>query len=335
MHTDTDPEAPTTNVPQRVLVAGAGALGSVFGGFLARAGCDVTLLGRHAHLDPIGTNGLFIEGIWGDHCVRALHIATSPAELAGGYDAILVSVKSYDTAAMGAAVAPLVADDGIIISLQNGLGNVETLEHIAGSERVAGARVIFGAIIPRPGHVRVTVIADPTAVGARTAGQFPARDQHARAWAERFDRAGVPAIYTDQLTAMLWGKVLYSAALNPLGALLGVHYGALTEHADSRAIMDAAIEEAFAVAAAESVSLAWPSAAAYRDEFYQRLVPVTYDHRSSMLQDLERGRRTEIDAITGEVWRRGQRHGIVTPVNEMLTRLIHLTENRNGKLNHG
>ena len=181
------------------------------------------------------------------------------------------------------------------------------------------------------------MIADPTAVGAHARRDgFAARDQHARAWAERFDRAGVPAIYTDQLTAMLWGKVLYSAALNPLGALLGVHYGALTEHADSRAIMDAAIEEAFAVAAAESVTLAWPSAAAYRDEFYHRLVPVTYDHRSSMLQDLERGRRTEIDAITGEVWRRGQRHGIVTPVNEMLTRLIHLAERvGTGKLNHG
>jgi 2-dehydropantoate 2-reductase len=125
---------------------------------------------------------------------------------------------------------------------------------------------------------------------------------------------------------MLWGKVLYNAALNPLGALLGVHYGALAEHGDSRALMDLAIDESFAVAAAEAVTLTWPTAAAYRDEFYGRLVPATYDHRSSMLQDLERGRPTEVDAINGEVWRRGKRHGIVTPINEMLTRLIHLRE---------
>jgi 2-dehydropantoate 2-reductase len=309
-----------------VLVAGAGALGSVFGGFLARAGIDVTLLGRQPHLDAIAADGLRIEGIWGDHRVRNVHVATSTAELTAPFDTILISVKSYDTVEVGTAVAPLLAADGLVISLQNGLGNVEALEQIAGVERVVGARVIFGAIVTQPGHVRVTVIADPTAVGPLASGAFPARDGRARDWAERFDRAGVPSTYTDHLPAMLWGKVLYSAALNPLGALLGVCYGALTEHADSRAIMDAAIEEAFAVATAERVPLAWPSAAAYRDEFYRRLVPATYDHRSSMLQDLERGRRTEVDAITGEVWRRGQRHGIVTPINEMLTRLIHLRE---------
>lgn len=312
--------------PPRVLVAGAGALGSVFGGFLARAGAEVTLLGREPHLAAVAADGLHIAGIWGEHRVRSLRGTTSPQGLNAGFDAILLSVKSYATAEMGRLVTPLLADDGILISLQNGLGNVETLEQLAGAERVAGARVIFGAVIPQPGHVRVTVSADPTAVGARTAGRFTALDQHARQWAQRINDAGVPAVSTDQLSAMLWGKVLYSAALNPLGALLGVHYGALADRADSRAIMDAAIDEAFAVAAAEAVTLAWPSAAAYRDEFYRRLVPVTYDHRSSMLQDLERGRRTEIDAINGEVWRRGQHHGIVTPVNEMLTRLIHLRE---------
>jgi 2-dehydropantoate 2-reductase len=255
-----------------------------------------------------------------------MHIATAVDQLSRGFDAILLSVKSYDTAAIGTVVAPLLSDDGVIISLQNGLGNVETLEGIAGSERIVGARVIFGAIMTTPGAVRVTVIADPTAIGARTAGVVPALDRHACEWAERINRAGVPCVYTDRLTSMLWGKVLYSAALNPLGALLGVHYGALGEHDDSRAIMDTVIDEAFAVATAEGVPLSWPSAAAYRSEFYTRLLPSTYDHRSSMLQDLERGRRTEIDAITGEVWQRGQRHGIVTPINEMLTRLIHLTE---------
>ncbi len=92
------------------------------------------------------------------------------------------------------------------------------------------------------------------------------------------------------------------------------------------AVVDAVIAEALAVAAAEGVALPWATPAAYQDEFYGRLVPATFDHRSSMLQDLERGRRTEIDAITGEVWRRGERHGISTPTAAALTRLVHLAE---------
>jgi 2-dehydropantoate 2-reductase len=108
-----------------------------------------------------------------------------------------------------------------------------------------------------------------------------------------------------------------------------VHYGALPEKDESRTVMDAAIDEAFAVARAEGVDLPWGDAAAYREEFYGRLVPSTYHHRSSMLQDIERGRRTEVDAINGEVWRRGALHGIRTPTNETLTRLIHMVESRN------
>ena len=310
----------------RILIAGAGALGSVFGGFLRRAGDDVTLLGRAAHLDAIAAGGLHLDGLWGAHHVGGFHVASTPAALRGPFDLILLPVKSYDTAAMASAVAPLLADDGVMISLQNGLGNVEQVEAAVGAPRALGARVIFGATLPAPGRALVTVFADPSAIGALSAGVHPARDAAARHWAARIDAAGVPAVYTDALPALLWGKVFYNAALNPLGALLAVHYGALPEHPQSRALMDAVIEEAFAVARAEGVALRWPDAAAYRDEFYQRLVPATYDHRSSMLQDLERGRRTEIDAINGQVWQRGEAHGIEAPVNATLTRLLRTVE---------
>jgi len=311
-----------------VLVAGAGALGSVFGGFLRRAGLDVTLLGRAAHLDAIAARGLTIDGIWGTHHVDGFAVATDPAALPGLFDIVLIPVKSYDTRAMAAAIASHLAADGVALSLQNGLGNVETLETALGPERTLGARVIFGATLPAPGRARVTVFADPTAIGPLEPGRHPHRDAAARRWAEAIDRAGVPAVATDRLAALLWAKVFYNAALNPLGALLGVHYGALPERPDSRALMDEVIDEAFAVARAEDVALAWASADEYRREFYGRLVPATYDHRSSMLQDLERGRRTEIDAINGAVWRRGAARAIKAPVNETLTRLIHSVEER-------
>src|SRR4029077_16572293 len=113
-------------------------------------------------------------------------------------------------------------------------------------------------------------------------------------WATALAAAGIPAEPTEDLTAELWAKVLYNAALNPLGALLGVPYGRLAVHPDTRAIMDTVIEEGFAVARAEGVALRWPDAAAYRGTFYDRLVPATAEHRSSMLQDIERGRPTEI-----------------------------------------
>lgn len=310
----------------RVLIAGAGALGSVFGGLLRRAGVDVTLLGRATHVETIARDGLHLDGLWGTHHVRGFTVASEPTALRGPFAAIFLPVKSYDTRTMAEAVAPLLAENGVAISLQNGLGNVECLETVFGAQRSLGARVIFGATVPAPGHARVTVFADPTALGALAPDLHPERDVAARRWAELIDQAGVPAVYTEHLAALLWAKVFYNAALNPLGALLGLHYGALPEQTDSRALMDRVIDEAFAVARAEAAAVPWPHADAYREEFYGRLVPATYDHRSSMLQDLERGRRTEIDAINGAVWRRGAARGIDTPVNETLTRLIHLVE---------
>src|SRR5262249_60848466 len=137
------------------------------------------------------------------------------------------------------------------------------------------------------------------------------------------------------IAAELWAKVLYNAALNPLGALLGVPYGELPAHPDTRTIMDTVIEATFAVARAEDVALRWPDAAAYREVFYGRLVPATAAHRSSMLQDIERGRPTEIDAINGAVAARGAKRGLPAPVNATLARLIRARRALGQRTNHG
>jgi 2-dehydropantoate 2-reductase len=301
-------------------------LGSVFGGLLRLAHHDVTLLGRAAHLEAIAARGLLIDGLWGEHRATGFTLATDAKALHGVFDAILTTVKSYDTVAMAGAVAARRAKDGVVISLQNGLGNVEAITAHVSPRHVLAGRVIFGAAGTAPGCVRVTVYADPVLIGPWQAGDDPQLDALARVWAGHFAAAGVPCDYSGDIQGALWGKVLYNAALNPLGALLGVHYGALGAQAHTRAIMDAVIDEVYAVATAEGVRLSWATPAAYRTVFYDRLLPATFDHRSSMLQDLERGRRTEIDAINGEVWKRGAAHGIVTPVNELLTRLVHARE---------
>jgi 2-dehydropantoate 2-reductase len=315
-----------------VLVAGAGAVGSVVGGLLAAAGHRVTLLGRAAHVEAIGARGLALDGLWGERQVDGLVLATTAAELTGPFDAVLLTVKSYDTAAMLADTAGLAAPDGCVIALQNGLGNVEQVVAAVGAERALGGRVIFGATITRPGAARVTVFADPIALGAAVAGTSAA-ERRAREWTERLAAAGVPTEYTPALQSHLWTKVFYNAALNPLGALLGKPYGALAEDPDGRALMDDVIEECFAVAAARGVVPLVPTAAAYRELFYGRLVPSTAHHRSSMLQDLERRRPTEIEAINGSIWRYGREAGIPTPVNATMTRLIRFRQ-RLGEENH-
>jgi 2-dehydropantoate 2-reductase len=310
-----------------ILVAGAGALGSVVGGLLRKAGRRVTLLGRPGHLEAIAARGLTIEGLFGEHHVTGLECVTDAARAGGPYEAIFLTVKAYDTEATAHAVGPRLGPGGVLVSLQNGLGNLEACANAVGAERVLGGRVIFGAEVVEPGRVRVTVYADPVLLGGAQAGGGRSRDV-AAAWAAALAAAGVPAEPTDAIAADLWAKVLYSAALNPIGALLGVSYGELAADPDSRALMDDVIQEVFAVSRAEDVPLPWPSAEAYRRVFYDRLVPSTAGHRSSMLQDIERGRRTEIDAINGHVVARGSRHGVPTPTNAVLTRLVHARERR-------
>jgi 2-dehydropantoate 2-reductase len=280
------------------------------------------LLARPSHADAVRARGLTLEGLFGTHRVSGLRCVSDARELDGPYAAVLLTVKAYDTAAVVRAVGAHLAADGFLLSLQNGLGNLEAAAAVVGAERVLGARVIFGAEMPEPGRARVTVYADPVLVGSVDPDDGRRREAAVR-WAAHLAAAGVPSEPTDTLVAALWAKVLYNAALNPLGALLGVPYGALAEDPDTRAIMDDVIGEAFAVATADGVELPWPDARGYRDTFYGRLVPVTAAHRSSMLQDIERGRPTEIDAINGHVAVRAAARGMAAPANAMLTGLIH------------
>ena len=309
------------STPPTVLIAGAGALGCVFGGFLARAGLNVTLLGRPATVRAVNAHGLTLTGLWGQHQVTGLGAVDDAATLSGPFDWVLMPVKSWHTRAMAETILPLVKDDGIALSLQNGLGNVEQLEQVVGPERAAGARVIFGAEVTAPGRVAVTVYAAPVLIGSLDPPS-PALDKRLEQVVAALGRTPIPTRRTGRLGAALWAKVFYNAQLNPLGALLGVPYGELAQNTDTRGVMDRVLDEAFAVARAEGVDLDWDHAAGYRELFYRELVPATARHRSSMLQDLEAGRPTEVDAINGEICRRGRTHGIGTPVGDTLVAMI-------------
>lgn len=312
-----------------VVVIGAGAVGSVVGGFLAAAGHDVTLLGRPAHVCAIVERGLLIRGLFGHRHLTGLRALAKPALPPRSADAVWVCVKSYDTAATAELAARCRAPQGVVISAQNGLGNLDTLAAHVPPTALLGARVIFGARLVRPGEVEVTVSAEPVRIGAWVRGEVHAERQ-ARRWAQELTAAGLDCEWTPDIQAELWAKVLYNAALNPLGALLRCHYGALAENEDTRALMDQVISEAFAVARAEGIELPWRSVEQYRARFYGQLVPATAAHRSSMLQDIERGRPTEIEALNGAICRLAAKHGLPAATNLCLTRLLRARAARPG-----
>ena len=123
---------------------------------------------------------------------------------------------------------------------------------------------------------------------------------------------------TENVGKALWAKMLYNCTLNPLGAIVGVHYGALMENPHSRAIMDETMDEIFSVMTAAGYSTYWPDAESYRKEFYAKLLPDTYNHNSSTLQDIRAKRPTEIDTLTGRILDLAKEHGIAVPVNTCL-----------------
>jgi len=313
----------------KILIMGAGSIGSVTGGFLAEAGHNVTLVGRATHMAAIDRDGLRIDGIWGDHHVTNLQTATSCDELSGEtFELVILSVKAYDTGQAIEEAAPLVAPDGLVVSFQNGLGNVETIAAAVGAERSLGGMVIFGGRIEQPGRVTVTVYANEVKIGSPTGEVNLDRVKEV---ARLLHAAGVPTLATDEIDKHIWGKILYNGALNPLSAILNATYGELGADETTREIMAKVVEEVFAVAQARGVELFWKRPDEYLRVFYEELVPPTKSHYASMLEDLKRGGRTEIESINGAVVRYGNEANVACPVNEVLVGIIRVMERAYGK----
>ncbi len=310
----------------RILVFGAGALGQAIGGLLAAAGGhEVDLVVRDRYLEPLRREGITVTGIFGDHHAEAGSFGafTGIPEIAGRrYDFVLLTVKSYDTAAALDALATLSYQDFTVVSLQNGCGNMEQIAQRFGTRRTLAGRVITGFEIEGPGHVRITVHADDIHIGGPVEGVSPGSVEIAHA----ISATGLPTVATTRIRMDLHAKLLYNCALNPLGAILGATYGELGENPASRAIMDAVIDEVYYVMRAMGIEALWSTPDEYRAYFYEKQIPATADHRSSMLQDLEAGKPTEVDAFTGYVAAMDRRHQVPTPVCDTLTNLVRFRE---------
>ncbi|MCE5250138.1 ketopantoate reductase family protein [bacterium] len=310
----------------KILVFGAGAVGQAVGCILSAAGHSVDMIVRERYLQALRKEGLAVTGIFGDFRADPGHTGfhTSVDDIRNrAYDYCLITTKSNDTETAIYGLSQLLRQEFIAVSIQNGCGNFEKVIARFGEERSLAARVITGFEIEHPGLVRITVTADAIHIGGWREGYVPPQ---AILLADALNGAGLPAESTPYVRRDLFAKLLYNSALNPLGAILGVHYGALGDDTDTRAIMSAVIREVFAVIDAMGAVTHWSSAEEYESFFYAKQIPPTYHHRSSMLQDLETGKRTEIDALTGYVSAQGRLLDIPTPVCDTLTCLIKFRE---------
>ncbi len=314
------------------LIYGAGAIGSVLGGFLQKLGRPVTYIGRGEHFRSFSKKGLRITGIWGEHFILAKEMqipSKAPSTSAGKkqFSIILLCVKAKDTYAAAIEAKTLLEEDGIIVSMQNGLNNWETIAHQVGEDRTVGARVIFGAEILEPGHANVTVNADDVLLGE----PFQAVNRPLlQALETDLTHCGIPCriVSKDEIWAAIWGKVLYNCSLNPLGALLGVAYGDLGENEETRGIIKVIIEEIFRVLRAKGVKVPYQDADEYYHYLLEKQLPPTVGHRASMLQDILLGRQTEIDVLNGAISSYARDYGISTPYNDLLTALIKFKEKK-------
>ena len=307
---------------------GAGSIGSVVGGLLHMGGHDVFLLGKGPHIRAVAGGGLHISGIWGEHPGLEVKAAESVDAVAGsGFEPewTLLSVKSYDTEQALRDISGTFSGQHGIISLQNGLGNMEAIDSAAPGMAVGG-RVIFGARTLEPGRVEVTVCADDVLLGPGPGGPQGVRDV-----VRAFAGSGIPCRYEERIASYVWDKVLYNVCLNALATLLRTDYGSLGDSPETWGVMETLASEFYAVASTRGVVLVSPDAPSYLERFRRDLLPPTREHRSSMQEDIEQGRRTEIEALNGAVWRMGAEREMPTPANELLTRAIRYLEQKAGR----
>lgn len=302
----------------RIGIVGTGALGSLFAAYLT-AVAEVVMLGSwRAQLEAVAHGGLLLSqpdgGIRTLRC-RVAELPTAVRTLAP-FDLALVLVKSYQTESAAQRFAPFLTAGGLAVTLQNGLGNREALAAVLGAARTGVGTTAQGATLLGPGHV-LHAGRGPTYLG--DSGHVLIAPL-----AELLNAAGLETQLTTAVDSLMWGKLAVNAGINPLTALLGVPNGYLAEHPQAKAVMQAAAEEVAAVAQAHGIALPYPSAGA-------RVLDVaraTARNHSSMLQDVERGAPTEIDAICGAVVAHARAAGVAVPLNAQLLDWVHGREQR-------
>ncbi|OSP90878.1 2-dehydropantoate 2-reductase [Burkholderia pseudomallei] len=306
-------------MPMKIAILGAGAMGSLFGGLLAEADQHVTLLDiNDAHLHAITTHGLRLETDTGDRHVRNLQ-ALRPGDATDVPDLLIVFTKAMHTRAALASVRHLIGESTHVLTLQNGLGNVEALASVVPQERIFVGVTTWPADLAGPGHVRshgAGAIRLMTADGAQRPLLTPVVDT--------LSAAGLNCQADANVWGAVWEKVAFNAALNPLCTVLNQPVDALGAVEDGPTLALSIVDEVLTVARASGITV---NAAKVSDNVRHAIV-AHRGHKPSMLQDVLAGRPTEIESINGAVVATARRHGVPVPHTETLMQLVRLVQAR-------
>lgn len=311
MGAEVSAQQPLAPSRQRIAIVGPGAMGCLFGALLAEAGHDVWLIDhRPERALVLSRNGVTIEETGSSRTVPIK--ATAEPSTIGTVQAILFTVKAYDTEAAARAASALAGAQTTIVTLQNGLGNVEALSRTFDPKHVVAGATSHGATSLGTGRVRHAGVG-PTLL-APAAGDT----ESARQAAELLKSAGLEVAVVGDAASVIWSKVVINASINPLTALTRLRNGRLLEFPELREVLTAVARETAEVARLRGAKLLYEDPA-------QEVVTVcerTAANRSSMLQDVLAGRETEIESLNAEVVRQAAKVGRGAPINSILSALV-------------
>ena len=306
----------------KLCVFGAGAIGGLMAAKLAAKGdAEVTVIARGPHLDAIRDQGLRIASALGDLAVRPAQASADPASV-GAVDLVIFAVKLYDTEAAAEACRPLVGQATGVVTFQNGVDSPEVLARVLGREQVIGGVAQIAAVVAAPGSIKHTGTMARFAFG-ELGGRRSARVE---ALAAAMRAAGVEHVVSEAIEREIWAKMVFLATFAGLTTLVRLPIGPIRADADTRALYRDGLAEALAVARAQGIELAEDFVA----QTLARTDQLPAAMKSSMLEDLERGKRLELPWLSGAIVRMGAERGVPTPVHGFITTALKLRADGHG-----
>jgi 2-dehydropantoate 2-reductase len=296
----------------RIAMVGSGGVGGYFGARLAAGGADVTFIARGAHLQALRTSGLRLESPKGDLHLTAVR-ATDDAGTIGPVDVVFFAVKLYDTQSAARLLAPLIGSDTVVVPLQNGVESTEILTDVVGRPHVAGGVAYVAAVVTEPGVIRHTAM-DHLIFGELDGAKTPRLEKLLDACRS----AGLEATLSTQIESDIWSKFVRLCVFSGMTAVTRSPIGTLRDDPEIFAMMQAACLEGMAVARAKGV----PLAAHVFQEIMTMIQTLPPQAKSSMLEDLERGRRLELPWLSGAAVRIGREVGVDTPIHRFIATVL-------------
>lgn len=304
-----------------IAVIGAGAMGSLIGGKLAQSKHQVVLVDIwEEHVHRINEHGLKLISNAEEEVIEVINVeaVTSPSAINKKMDLIIVFVKSYHTENAVANCKSVIDPDTKVLTLQNGIGNVETLNKLLPKSQILAGTTSHGANIKDPGAV-IHAGQGKTYLGRADEEEIGVQDKKI---VEVFNQAGLETEYEENIMGLIWDKLMVNVGINPLTALLGIKNGEILQHEATEELLEGLVEEAASVAERKGIKLSLQDPVAHVKSIAEK----TSENRSSMLQDISRGRKTEIDYINGAVVKRGEEETMDIKYNKMATLLMKARE---------